>query len=46
MFVIRVMKLRVENREETKTRIEVREMMKMQAVRNRMQRTDAEQTRQ
>ena len=36
MFVIRLIKLRVENGKGTEAGREVREMMKMQMVRNRM----------
>ena len=44
--MIRLIKLRVEDGRETEARREVREMMKMQMVRNRMQRTDVELARQ
>jgi len=44
--VIRLIKPRVEDGRETEARREVREMMMMQMVRNRMQRTDVELARQ
>jgi single-stranded DNA-binding protein len=48
VFVIGLIKLRVEDGRETEARREVREKMKMQMqmVRNRMQRTDVELARQ